>query len=390
LITRRSVVGSLSSLALMLSPAAFSASGRRVVVIGAGIIGASIGYHLARRGAQVTIVEGIAPAAGATGKSFAWINSFSRTPRAYHDLGIIGLLEWHRLQQELGAAKLPIQWGGTIQWGTTTEQGESLRRSVSRLQSWGGAAREIGSVELQQLLPGMNVAAIGPTSAIVASEPEGALEPTLVTKAILDQAQRLGARLEYPVAVTGFVSKGGRVATVRTSQGEVQADEVVIAAGLGTTALAASLGASVPLDSSHGVCTRTRPTDEVIKPVIWASSFNARQTPDGSVAISHRMEPVGATKAYGEEVVRSVSEVLPRLAGCRVEEVTMGLRVLPTDGIPVIGHLPGHANVYVAAMHSGVSLAAVVGQLAAIEVLGDSKLDVLAPFRPERFATRNP
>ena len=66
-----------------------------IVVVGAGIVGASIGYHLARRGAEVTICEKRRPAAGATWDSFAWINAAGKRPRAYFELLLEVLVAEH-------------------------------------------------------------------------------------------------------------------------------------------------------------------------------------------------------------------------------------------------------------------------------------------------------
>jgi hypothetical protein len=87
-----------------------------IVVIGAGIMGASIAYHLAKRGAQVTILEKEAPASGTTRNSFAWMNSSGKSPRSYYELNLAGMLGWRRLELEIGS-DLPIQWGGGISWG---------------------------------------------------------------------------------------------------------------------------------------------------------------------------------------------------------------------------------------------------------------------------------
>jgi FAD dependent oxidoreductase len=88
----------------------------RVVVAGAGIVGASIAYHLAKRGAQVTILEKQRSGAGATQNSFAWINAnFSKQPRSYFDLNLAGLAGWRRLHLEIGN-ELEVQWGGSVEW----------------------------------------------------------------------------------------------------------------------------------------------------------------------------------------------------------------------------------------------------------------------------------
>ena len=71
-----------------------TAKGPSILVIGAGIIGASIAYHLARRGARVTVIDRARPAGGATGQSFAWINASYRNPKPYYRLRIHGMQEY--------------------------------------------------------------------------------------------------------------------------------------------------------------------------------------------------------------------------------------------------------------------------------------------------------
>src|SRR5579885_929178 len=111
---RRTLLKFLSASALAATRARPAAARDHVVIIGAGIMGASIGYHLARRGADVTILEKQRPGSGATEKSFAWINaSFSKQPRAYYDLNLLGIAGWRRLALEFG--DLQVQWGGSVE-----------------------------------------------------------------------------------------------------------------------------------------------------------------------------------------------------------------------------------------------------------------------------------
>ena len=376
-------VASASLLALSGAGLARASAGRQIAVIGAGIVGASIAYHLALRGAKVTVLEKDVPAAGATRNSFAWINSFSKLPRQYHDLSVLGIAGWNRLQQQLGG-ELPIQWGGSVHWRDKSFDGDRLRRDVARLQSWDYAARLIEESELQLLLPGL---VSGPVSAAAFTKLEGAVNPTIVTQLLLEQAKRHGAKFEYPVEARILVSKGDRVVAVQTSQGNIQVDDVVIAAGLGSTALARLVDADVPLDSSPGVRVHTSRQPELLGRVVSSSAFNANQTPDGRVVIGSRAipEPATPTREYGQAVIDNAAGFLPGLKSASLEDVTLGQRVLPKDGFPVVGHLPTRSNVYFAATHSGVTLAPLIGQLAVLEILDGGKADVLGPYRPGRF-----
>src|ERR1700682_4807830 len=126
----------------------------RGVIVGAGIMGASIGYHLAKRGAQVTILEKRRPGNGATEKSFAWINStFSKQPRPYYDLNLLGIAGWRRLTQEF-AGDLQIQWGGSVEWFEPgTPDVEKLKRNVRAHQQWGYQTHLVDEADVRRLLP---------------------------------------------------------------------------------------------------------------------------------------------------------------------------------------------------------------------------------------------
>ena len=146
----------------------------RIVVVGAGIVGASIAYHLVKRGASVVIVEAVRPGAEATEKSFGWINAtFSKRPREYFDLNQLGLAGWRRLEIELGG-ELKVQWGGSVSWAPAGATADELRENVRTHQQWGYATHLIDEDEFRRLLP--NVAP-GEFGAACHSEFEGAVDP---------------------------------------------------------------------------------------------------------------------------------------------------------------------------------------------------------------------
>ena len=96
----------------------------RVVVAGAGIIGASIAYHLAKAGASVTVIDKQGPASHATGGTFAWINAtWAKTPRSYHSLNQDSVSSWVELHRRLD---LPVRWGGSLKWFDNEERQDIL------------------------------------------------------------------------------------------------------------------------------------------------------------------------------------------------------------------------------------------------------------------------
>src|SRR5580704_3271660 len=217
--------------------------GNRIVVVGAGIIGASIAYHLVKRGAKVVIVDAVRPGAGATENSFGWINAtFSKRPRAYFDLNQMGVGAWRRLQTELGG-ELKVQWGGSVTWAPADKTADALRERVRMHQEWGYATHLIDENEFRRLLPNVVPGEFG---AACHSEFEGAVDPVDALKALLRQIRELGGEVRYPFEADGLKLESGKVTAVRAGESSLKADIVVLASGVATQRLAEMAEVSVP------------------------------------------------------------------------------------------------------------------------------------------------
>lgn len=379
--------GGLAALALATRSVRVSARApKKVAVVGGGIMGASIAYHLAKRGAEVHLFEKRAPATGATANSFAWINAGSKRPRGYWDLNHLGLLGWHRLQQEIGPAHLVVQWGGTVQWQSDPARAEGFRKAIASQQAWGYATRLIDLAEMKRLVPALEPGAVAAASFCAE---EGTVDPVGATTRLLEAARGHGAVVRHPAAVTALDVNGGHVRGLTAGGERLGVDAVVVASGVDIPELGKLVGVEIPMEESPGLLAHTTPHARLVDRVLVAPGATLKQLPNGEIVtgVDFGGSPSRDTSAaMGARLLQGASRFVPRLREATLDRVTLGFRVLPADGQPIIGRVSSHPNVYLAAMHSGITLSPAVGHLAAIEILDQVEIDLLAPYRLDRFA----
>ena len=365
----------------------------RVAVIGAGIVGGAIAFYLARRSADVTLIDAGEPGMGATSHSFAWINGFGKEPRAYGGLNRRSLDTWDRFARLLDA-DIGLRWGGQLTWAATDEDAEALSQNVSRLQSWGYVARMIDEAEMMRLEPGLNP---GLVKAAAISDNDGHVPGTLVAQTCARRVSEMGGRIASGCPVTGFDIHSGRVTAVTLPDESVECDAVVLAAGVGTTTLAEMAGVHVPQEESPGVVVSTEPLPPVLRNVaaLYAPPVGAggqevhiRQGSDGVVLMGEGSQESLArddSPEHAAAILARASTYLPELKSATPVPVPVGYRPMPIDGMPVLGYTHAVPNMYIALMHSGITLAPLVGELTTMEILDGARVDILEHYRPERF-----
>jgi glycine/D-amino acid oxidase-like deaminating enzyme len=367
----------------------------KIVVVGAGIVGASIAYHLARRNAAVTLIDKVKPGSGASSHSFAWINAGAKSPASYHHFNRRSLEMWDRFARQLGI-NVGLRWGGKISWESTPARAKELRRRVHQLQCWGYPTRLVGESELRQLEPAISP---GPVEAAEFSEIEGHVEPQKVVNACIRQITTLGATVVTNAEATSLTTgNGNRVQLVHTPSGSLPCDVLVLAAGREVTRLASMAGVNIPQEESPGVVVRTSPCPQLLHtvPVVYAppignhqQEIHLRQLADGTVMIGEGTQESLSrddSQSHADDLLERAIHYLPALAGARAIPVSVGYRPMPLDGYPVLGFAKEAPNVYIALTHSGVTLAPLIGQLSSIEILDEARVEMLKPYRPERFA----
>jgi len=370
---------------------------QRIVVIGGGIVGASIAWRIASRGQQVTLIDKSNPGSGASSHSFAWINAGAKEPIGYHNLNRRSLEMWPRFASALGD-DVGLRWGGKIAWESEPSAAEHLIARVHQLQAWGYPSRLVSKEELTELEPTLH---IGPVVAAEYSENEGQVEPQMVVDACINRLSELESAIIAGSEVVGFDRDGnGNIMAVQTDSGDFKADTVVLAAGTDTTTLASITGVNIPQAKSPGVVIRTTPLPPLLRnvPVVYAPplgdgrrEIHLRQCADGRFMIGEGDQESLAeddTQSHANDLLSRASRYLPGLSDAEAVPVPVGWRPMPLDGYPVLGYAAETPNLYIALTHSGVTLAPAISQLVALEICESVRADaVLAPYRPERFAT---
>ncbi|SDL40392.1 Glycine/D-amino acid oxidase [Janthinobacterium sp. OK676] len=344
-------------------------SPKRIVVIGAGIVGASLAYHLAGKGAKVTVVEAGGIASGVTGTSFAWINTSCAGPDPIAALRGGAIAAWRRLETQVPGLKM--RWHGALSYGTQDGRVSSESLLIDRAR--------IAQLEPQLRRP--------PEQAIFEPE-QGALDAVAATHALLAAAQALGATVRTHTPVLGFAVQGAKVTGVETAAGLIEADVVVLAAGTGTAKLAEQLGASLPIHASPAIFMRYQAPPGLVRGIISSHAMEVRQDEDGTMVAAEDYvdeAPDNQPAAIAQRTASAISDELEGAESITPAFACVGLRPMPADGVPVIGYLPQVEGAYVCVMHPGVVLAAIVGRLASDEIVTGEPASALEACRPARF-----
>jgi len=361
-----------------------------IIVVGAGLLGASLAHQLATRGAPVTLVDSGPPGGGTSGSSFAWVNAQEKAPAAYFELNRDGVAAYADLAAALGG-----DWfhaGGDLAVGRGPGAAK-LQDKIERHLALGYPVRSLDRAGVLALEPALDLGDDDGPFVAAHFPDEGWLDARALVDRLVEAATTAGAALMSD-DIASIAVHEGRATGVRTATGAVHvADHVVIAAGPASEALAATAHVRLPMAPSPGLLVRTEPTATRIGRVIHAGDVALRPDGDDRLLVSSReadaaLEPSTRDLAPDAPAVADVlaraARLVPGLRGVAADEVRIGIRSVPVDGVPAVGPAPAVDGLYVVVSHSGATLAPILGRLVADELLGEpvARLD---PYRLDRF-----
>ncbi len=372
----------------------------RVVVIGGGIVGCNVAYHLALAGwTDVLLLEKHQLTAGSTCQAAGLVTAFnpSSTMMAFRRYSI-------ELYQRLGV----FETVGSLRLASSKAQLGELRRTASRARGIGLDAEVIGPEAALALMPAISPDRLFGAVHLAA---DGHLDPHGATHAVADAARALGVRIRQGVRVTGFELTPGRaVRRVLTDTDAIDTELVIDAAGMWAPQVAAMVGGvipSTPVDHQH-VALKAVPGHELPRDMpcfrdpdnlVYGKSENG-----GMVFGGYELDPVSrwedgvpwnhAARSMAPDFERfaplmaGAIQRFPFLADAEVVRLVCHPDAMTPDANPLLGPLPGVHGFWVAAGMSlnGFGGAAGIGKaLSGWITAGDPGVDI-GPYRAWRFS----
>jgi sarcosine oxidase subunit beta len=365
-----------------------------VVIIGGGVVGCSIAYHLARRGQRdVLVLERDAIGTGTTSKAAGGIRSqFPTETEIRFSLEAIGVFE--RFQQEFGV-DIGYRKIGYLFLVSDAADLAGFRERMALQRRLGVDVREISPAEAKAIVPALRVddlmaAVWGPTDAMAG--------PAEVTNGFARRARELGARIAEAVDVTAITIERGRVTGVVTTDGAVSAPLVINAAGPAAAAVGRLAGVSLAVQPRRRHIFYTEPFPEIPGPVPLttdrASGFYFRKEMEQLLLSPGDVEDIGedfsvpVDRARIDETVEKALHRIPIVEKARIAGGWAGLRPLTPDDHAIIGWAPGVEGFFVAVGFGGHGFqhSPATGRYVSEWLLdGKPSLD-LSLFDPGRFA----
>ncbi|SEV84966.1 D-amino-acid dehydrogenase [Austwickia chelonae] len=411
-----------------------STTGSPTVVIGAGAVGATIAYELARRGVTVTLID----EGDDVGHGCSYANAGLLAPAHVETLATPATIQ--EGLRHVGEPTSPLKvtprptllpWLARLAWSAAPARSRAVSARLRELaraslalhlayaaQGVDTGVRRSGSLDLFLTRQGWQVKTGGRTAGVYFGDRARALEPSVTrayaavpheedahcdsrvyTQAMVEAACREGAQVRWGCRVRHLSQDGDRITRVVTADRQGRTEEhtvsgVMLAAGMGSPRLGADVGLYLPLRGARGYVVDLEPVPglELSRPVtlkerrVVATPYQDRLRLCGTLELGADDRPLDRRRL---QAIRAAGvEALGRAASGRVLQVWAGLRPTTCDGAPIIGRSGALANLYVATGHGmwGLVLAPVTARMLAEGIVEGRPTLHEATFSPDRFA----
>jgi sarcosine oxidase subunit beta len=375
-----------------------AAANTEILIVGGGVIGNSIAYHLARQGHQVLVIERsqIADSPSASWASAGGVRRQGRHP-AEAMLASEAIQRWKTLEQEL-EADVGYRHGGNLLLAESDIEVNYLTTFVNKQHEMG--FEDVQIVDRQEVLsivPRLNERVVAGSY----SPNDGRANPVLTTRAFAHAAQRDGASYWTGVYTSSLLMHHNHIEGAKTERGDVKAAHVILAAGAWSDELATTIGLRLPIRTRALQMILSTPSSSYqLEPVISAVSraLSLKQIANGGFLLGGGWlgDPSFDRRSYtlrSSAIQGSWStamELLPVVGEQNIARSWCGLEAQSIDDIPFIGQIPGLSGFTIAVGFTGhgFALSPAIGKCIADQMNGlpTPELDALHPSRIANFS----
>ena len=412
----------------------------RVVVVGAGVIGLACAYALRKRGLDVIVLDKGEPGGACSKGNAGWVTPSISAPIPSPGL-TLSSLRW-LLQSDSPLYIAPAAVPGLARWlwrfwrycnrrdflhglravaelnRTTRSAFDALERegvefelhrggmlcvflderAMRRVLAEFSPNRDYGyrmpdpvdGAELRRLEPALSDA----VRAGFVVEEEYHVRPETLVAGYARRLREMGVEIRSGVLVTGGngARPGKPVTGVETSAGLVEGDQVMVAAGAWSGQVLTAFGVSLPVQAGKGYSITVSGGEPRLSRPLYLGEARIGGSPfHGATRFAGTMELSGVNETLDRRRIAGIRAGIARYLRCPVQEGEgtewVGMRPLTPDGLPMLGRVPGYANLLVATGHAmlGITMAPVTGERMADLITGVAPPAALAPFEPGRF-----
>lgn len=368
-----------------------------VVVIGGGIIGCAVAYYLAKKGSSVIVLEGSDHIGnGGSSRNGGGVRQSGRDPREL-PLVMYGIKNlWPTLSEEL-EVDCEYHQDGNLRLGKTEKHLEILQGLTDRAVKVGLDVHMIDGDEVRRINPYLSNEVIGASWCPT----DGHANPLTTTLGYYKTARKLGAHFISGEKVVELRKTKGKLRQVITENGIYEADTVVLAAGLDSRKIAATVGIDVPMQAAMLEALVTEAEPHMFDQMLGTAEadFYGHQTKHGSFVFGGSSGLEGYTKDNGTPVCcsltascicRGIMKYFPDLADAKIVRTWAGWMDRTADGVPVLGEVEEVPGLIMACGFSGhgFGIAPAVGhELADLIIEGTTQID-LSALHYDRFKAK--
>lgn len=327
------------------------------LIIGAGVIGNSIAYHLSERSNEsIMVLDKNFPLSGTSGSTQAWVWVHNKNPSWYAEFSMYSAELYPYLSKKIGDVEYK-RTGGLSPFFHESDR-EKAKRLAESYREIGIKIKVLSREEVLEKEPFINPSVAGATF----SKIDGNVNPFRLVDMLMRAAKKQKVEYSYYTTVTDIERKGDSY-IISSNQGTFRCKKLILAGGTWSREIGKMLGIYIPINQLRGQILVTEP----LQPFLNYTISGMRQANNGEVLIGYSMEQAGFNRATTLEVIQETANLaqhyVPAIRKAKIVRAFSGIRAMPEDGFPILGEIPNYENLYVAATHSGVTLGPLIGTL---------------------------